>query len=118
MVGIPADATAGEHTISTADGSSSVKVGVLTVEASLDQNSLWRGESTTLRLRVIGTDKQFPLSLLNRSPSIVVLDGGVSQRLMTAGGLDNAINRGVRGIQRGNFSIEYTVNEPGCGEMK
>jgi hypothetical protein len=115
MLGIPENTAAGPHTISVPGGSSSVTVGVLTVEGSLDQNKLWRGESTTMRLRVVGTDKQFPLAVLNRSPGVITIDGGVRQVVTTPGGADNAVTRSVTGIQRGNFSIVYSVNAPGCG---
>jgi len=33
----------------------------------------------------------------------------------TPGGADNAITRSVTGIQKGNFTIVYSVNAPGCG---
>jgi hypothetical protein len=115
MVGIPEAATPGPHSISTRDGSSSVTVGVLTVEASLDQNRLWRGQSTTLRLRVLGTDRQFPIRLLNRTPQVVTVDGGVQQTLTTSGGAENAVTRNVNGIRRGDFTITYVVSAQDCG---
>jgi hypothetical protein len=110
MLGIPDTTAAGPHTISTPDGSSSVTVGVLTVEGTLDQNKLWRGESTTMRLRIVGTDETIPLAILNRTPGIITLEGGIRQVLTTPGGVDNAITRRVTGIQRGNFTILYSVN--------
>jgi hypothetical protein len=68
-----------------------------------------------MRLRVLGTDKQFPLAVLNRSPDVIGLDGGVRQVVTTPGGADNAVTRGVHGIHRGNFTIVYSVNAAGCG---
>jgi hypothetical protein len=115
MLGIPDDTAAGPHTISTPDGSSSITIGVLRVEGSLDQNKLWRGESTTMRLRVVGTDRQFPLAVLNRTPEIITVAGGTRQVVTTPGGSDNAVTRSVTGIRRGNFTIVYSVNSPGCG---
>jgi len=115
MLGIPDGTTAGPHTISDPNGSSSITVGILTVEGSIDQNKLWKGESTTMRLRVVGTDKQLPLGVLNRTPSIIDIEGGVRQTLTTAGGKDNVITRGVTGIHRGDFSILYSVSTAGCG---
>jgi hypothetical protein len=115
MLGIPDNTAAGPHSISTPDGSSTITIGVLKVEGSLDQNKLWRGESTTMRLRVVGTDRPFPLAVLNRSPDVIAMDGGVRQVITTPGGADNAITRSVTGIRRGNFSILYSVNSPGCG---
>jgi len=113
MLGIPDKTPAGHHTIS--DGVSKIGVGVITIEGSLDQNKLWRGESTTMRLRVVGTDRQFPLAVLNRSPGVIAIDGGARQVVTTPGGADNAITRSVTGIQKGNFTIVYSVNAPGCG---
>jgi len=85
------------------------------VEGSIDQNKLWKGEYTTMRLRGVGTDKQLPLGVLNRTPSIIDIEGGVRQTLTTAGGKDNVITRGVTGIHRGDFSILYSVSTAGCG---
>lgn len=113
MVGIPDKTAAGPHTIS--DGVSKIGLTVLTVEGSLDQNKLWRGESTTMRLRVLGTDRQFPLAVLNRTPGVISIDGGVRQVVTTPGGADNAVTRSVTGIHRGDFTIVYSVNTAGCG---
>lgn len=115
MVGIPANIAAGPHTITVPGGSSSVTIGVLTVDGSLDENKLWKGESTTMRLRVIGTDQKLPLGVLNRTPDVITIDGGIQQTVTTAGGKDNAVTRNVKGIHRGNFTIVYSVNTPGCG---
>jgi hypothetical protein len=117
MLGIPDGTAAGPHTISDPDGSSRITVGVLTVEGTLDQNKLWKGESTTMRLRVVGTDRQLPIGVLNRTPGIIDIDGGVDQTVTTTGGKDNVITRGVKGIHRGDFSIVYTVSHAGCGGL-
>ena len=113
MLGIPDKTSPGTHTIS--NGVSKVSFTVLTVEGSLDQNKLWRGESTTMRLRVLGTDRPFPLSIVNRTPGVISISGGEYQVVTTPGGADNAVTRSVTGIQKGNFSIVYSVNAPGCG---
>jgi len=115
MLGIPDGTTPGPHTISDPSGSSSITVGILTVEGSIDQNKLWKGESTTMRLRVVGTDQKLPLGVLNQKPSIIDIDGGVKQTVVTAGGQNNIVTRGVKGIHRGDFSILYSVSTAGCG---
>jgi hypothetical protein len=115
MVGIPANAAAGPHTITIPGGSSSVTIGVLTVEGSVDENKLWKGDSTTMRLRVVGTDQKLPIGVLNRTPDTIDIDGGIQQTVTTAGGKDNVVTRNVKGIHRGNFTIVYSVNTPGCG---
>jgi hypothetical protein len=56
-----------------------------------------------------------PTTILNRTPGIIDLEGGTYQVLQTPGGLENAVTRSVRGIQRGNFAITYSVHTPGCG---
>jgi hypothetical protein len=116
MVGIPADTTAGPHTISVPGGSSSVTIGVLTLEGSLDQNRLWRGEATTMRLRVMGTEDRIPIRVVNQTPGVIAIDGGVAQVVTTAGGRDNSVTRSVKGIEKGNFTIVYSVNSAGCGK--
>ena len=113
MLGIPENIAPGTHTIS--DGNTTITITVLTVEGNIDRNKLWRGESTTMRLRVLGTDKPFPLAILNATPGTITIAGGVRQVVTTPGGADNAITRSVTGIQKGDFSIVYSVNAPGCG---
>jgi len=110
MIGIPNTTSPGQHTITSADGSSTVTLGVLTIEGSIDQNKLWTGQSTTMRLRVLGTDVATPFDVLNRTPGIIDIEGGVRQQVTTPGGPDNAVTRGVKGIHRGDFSILYSVN--------
>jgi hypothetical protein len=39
------------------------------------------------------------------------------RRVTTAGGRDNSIVRGVKGIHRGDFSILHTVSHAGCGGL-
>jgi hypothetical protein len=115
MLGVPADTPPGVHTITLPGSSQSITIGLIAMEGSLDQTKLWRGESTTMRLRVLGTEQPFPLTILNRTPGIIDLEGGTYQVLQAPGGLENAVSRSVRGIQRGNFAITYSVNTPGCG---
>lgn len=114
MLGIPDGTTPGAHTVTLPGGSSSVTIGVITMQGSIDQNRLWRGESTTMRLRVVGTEERFPITILNRTPGIIDMEGGEYQSISTPGGADNAITRNVRGIQKGNFTIHYSVASKGC----
>jgi len=66
---------------------------------------------------VVGTDKPLPIGVLNRTPGIISIDGGVQQTVTIAGGRDNSITRGVKGIHRGDFSILYAVSHAGCGGL-
>lgn len=115
MYGIPADTTPGPHTLTSPNGTGTVTVGVLGVQGSIDTNDLWRGQSTMMRLRIIGTDQPLPLSVLNRSPKIVDVQGGPYQVVTSPGGADNAVTRSVRGIRRGDFNITYSLTLKGCG---
>jgi hypothetical protein len=116
MIGIPDTIAPGPHTIGLSSSSTTVTVGILRLDASIDQNKLWRGESTTLRLGVTGTDRPVPISVLNRTPGIISIDGGARQTVTTPGGVNNAVSKGVTGTQRGDFSIDVRVNVPGCGQ--
>jgi hypothetical protein len=115
MIGIPDAIAPGPHTIGLSGSSTTVTVGVLRLDASIDQNKLWRGESTTLRLGVTGTDRPIPISVLNRTPGIISIEGGARQTVTTPGGVNNAVSKSVTGTQRGDFSIDVRVNVPGCG---
>jgi hypothetical protein len=113
---IPPDTTPGEHTIEFKGAvSGQYKLGVLGVEGSIDQNQLWRNQSTTMRLRVIGTDERLPLEIVNKAPGTITVDGGSSQVITSPGGANNAITRSVTGIRKGDFNIEYSLNLPACG---
>ena len=114
MFQVPADATPGPHTIDFKGGGTH-QVGVLAVEGAIDQNELWRGTSTTMRLRVIGSEERLPLRITNKTPSTITITGGVSQIIDSPGGAANAITRSVTGIRKGNFNIEYSLNLPACG---
>jgi hypothetical protein len=118
LLAIPPEAAAGPHTIQWGDGiagQGTVRVGVLQVEGTIDQNLLWRGQSTTMRLRVLGTDRPLPIVITNRTPGGIAIEGGDAQTVDTSGGADNALTRSVRGIQKGNFQIDYALHQPGCG---
>ena len=115
MIGIPPDTPPGSYTIGAPGLADTVTVGVLALQGSIDTNSLWRGQSTTMRLKIVGTDKPLPIVVLNRTPGIISVEGGVHQTLTTPGGADNAVTRNVRGIHRGDFQITYSLSTPGCG---
>ncbi len=87
---------------------------VLGVQASIDQNKLFTGQGTTLRLKIIGTEEKLPIELENKTPDIVNVEGGTKQVIMTSGGANNTLERKVRGTQRGNFDIKYKLDGPSC----
>ena len=87
---------------------------VLEVQASIDQNKLFTGQGTTLRLKIIGTEEKLPIALDNNTPEIVSVEGGTKQVIMTSGGTNNTIERNVKGTKRGNFDIKYKLDGPSC----
>lgn len=88
---------------------------VLGLQGSIDQNLLWRGQSTTMRLQLIGTEEPLPLQIINRTPAIINVEGGVSQTVTSSGGAANGLQRNVRGIKRGDFAIDYELVDDSCG---
>jgi hypothetical protein len=82
---------------------------VIEVSGDVDRNKLMRGESTPLRLHVIGTQDPVELELVNLTPTIVSLNGGDRQVVMTSGGAQNDAVRMVRGLKRGDFNLRYTL---------
>lgn len=87
---------------------------VLGVEGTIDQNKLFTGQGTTLRIRIIGTEESLPIELQNNTPDIIDLEGGIKQVINTSGGGSNMLERNVRGTKRGNFDIKYKLTTPPC----
>ena len=88
---------------------------VLGLEGTIDRDKLMRGESTTMRLRILGGPQRIALRIVNKTPSIIQVEGGDSQVVTTSGGFDNVVTREVRGIKKGNFAIDYSLDQPPCG---
>ncbi|MCI0412933.1 hypothetical protein L0222_09055 [bacterium] len=87
---------------------------VLGVVGEIDQDKLWKGQSTPMRLWVRGTEEPVELRITNHTPSIIQLEGGDKQLIMTSGGADNKIVRSVKGIHRGNFEVTYELAAEPC----
>lgn len=119
ILSIPGDATPGQHTLqwSCPDGTGVGRLafGVLGLVGTIDQNQLWRGQSTTMRLRIVGTEEALPLEITNKTPGIIDVEGGVRQVVTTSGGADNGAVRSVRGTTKGNFQIDYRLDRDPCG---
>jgi hypothetical protein len=88
---------------------------ILGLLGTIDQNQLWKGQSTTMRLQILGTDIALPIEIINRTPGVIDVEGGVRHVALTAGGSSNAVTRNVRGIQKGNFTINYRLTNEACG---
>ncbi len=110
---IPPDVTPGPNTISYGSGSS-FPFTALGMNGSIDQNQLWTGQSTTMRLEVLGTDLSLPVEVVNRTPGVITVEGGERQVINSPGGSPNAMIRSVRGINKGDFTINYRLMNASC----
>jgi hypothetical protein len=84
------------------------------VGGSIDRNTLLRGESTPLQLRIVGTEEPLTLRLKNETPGIIRIDGGVEQDVTTSGGAPNVVTRNVKGLVPGDFNITYVLDGSDC----
>lgn len=87
---------------------------VITIQAELDQEELLSGGSTRLRLRVHGTDDPVKISLINRTPNIIRIEGGDRQIVETGGGTPNALSLTVQALSRGAFDIGWELHPEPC----
>ena len=87
---------------------------VIQIAAELDQEHLFSGQRTPLRLTVSGSEQSIPIQLVNRSPQIITLEGGDEQNLETPGGPDNTVVRQVSAQQRGSFQMFWEVPPAPC----
>lgn len=115
VVGIPDNLMPGPHSLTSSGVPGQLTLDILLVQGSIDQTQLWRGESTTMRLQILGTERPIPLRIINRTPATIQIEGGDSQVLTTSGGAVNVLTRQVRGIMKGDFTIDYAVDQPPCG---
>lgn len=116
---LPDDIEPGVHHISPPPGTgfesdAAKEIEVIRVRGSIDRNKLLRGESTPLHLRIEGTQKVLNVSLTNKSPKIISLDGGNEQVIPTSGGEDNKIEKMVQGIAPGDFNLRYKLDLTFC----
>ncbi|HEX9188374.1 MAG TPA: hypothetical protein VGB87_14950, partial [Vicinamibacteria bacterium] len=91
-----------------------VKPVVIRVNGSIDRSKLLRGESTTLRLWLDGTDAPTSLALKNHTPGIIRLDGGNEQTVTTSGGSPNDVVRKVDAVKPGDFNLTYSLEGAQC----
>jgi hypothetical protein len=117
VVRIPEDTPPQAHTIqwvSSLGATGSLPIDIFQLEGSINQNELWRGQSTNMMLKIVGSSKPLPLVVINRTPGTIDIQGGVEQTITTPGGIDNLVTRKVTGIHRGDFQIDYKLNYPIC----
>jgi hypothetical protein len=118
---VPSTAPAGPHTVSLREGKASLGTHtfkVIHMIGSIDQKDLWTGQSTKMQLAIDGHDQPLPLLVVNRTPFVINVDGGVRQTVTTSGGTPNGASRGVKGTMKGDFQIDFTLNLPPCGSPR
>jgi hypothetical protein len=115
VVRIPADVTPGEHTLTFSGVPGQLTLRILQVQGTIDKDRLWKGQSTTMRLQILGSDQPIPLKIFNRTPATIQVEGGDAQTIPTSGGPVNVVTRSVKGIMKGDFTIDFSVDQPACG---
>jgi len=88
------------------DTASSKLIGV---GGDVDRNKLLRGDSTPLRLWLVGTDEPLSLRLWNTTPQIISLVGGNDQIVTTSGGATNEVVKTVNAVSPGDFVLHYAL---------
>ncbi len=86
----------------------------LELSGSLDQEELFSGGSTIMRLEITGTDEPLALRLRNTTPSVITLDGGDDQVATSSGSQPNTVTRTVGAKGRGSFNIEWSLDTEPC----
>jgi len=101
-------------TIDEQGQSRQVSIRNIGLDLSVDENDLWRGESTPLHVKATGlagiTSPAF-LVLINRTTSVISMSQGNHQFWLihpkdVAADGQAAYQRAVRGIQRGAFTVD------------
>ena len=101
---LPADLSPGRHTIGGVYSagfprSDEAKFLALKLKASVGKDILQTGESTMLKIVIEGTTQPVKLDLINLTPAIILLQGGLREIVTTSGGNPNQVERIVTGIQ-------------------
>jgi hypothetical protein len=115
----PSDFPAGPFLFSTGDRSGfsiadSARGVLIRVGGEIDRSKLLRGQSTTMRLWLTGTDERTDLKLWNSTPAIVSLEGGNDQVVTSSGGAPNEVSRTVFAGAPGDFSLNYQLTIDTC----
>ncbi|HVT17516.1 MAG TPA: hypothetical protein VHQ90_15230 [Thermoanaerobaculia bacterium] len=87
---------------------------VVTIGGKIDASVLRKGGTTEMELWVSGTTDPMELRVQNLTPSIIRVDGGNDQKIVTSGGTPNRLSRRVTGIVAGAFNINYVLAEDRC----
>jgi hypothetical protein len=110
----------GEQPLTVADGLASTAVDV---GGEVRQDIIRRGGSTPLILRIVGSQRSFPVVLQNKTPQYIELWDSqdrpvLREETMSSGGSPNQVQRTVKGIQATppgeRFRVAYRVGLPPC----
>ncbi len=92
------------------------EVNVLQLNLSAGKLNLSRGETTKLNIEVSGLDgldEEVPITITNKSPSNISLEGGNNQEISIQPDADvYRINQTIRATQGGSFSVSVTIEPP------
>jgi hypothetical protein len=87
---------------------------LLRVRAELDQEHLFTGQSTPLRIVIEGSTAPLPIRISTGTPQIIEIEGGPDQSTETSGGAVNQVLRQVRGLERGAFELGWELRPSRC----
>jgi hypothetical protein len=87
---------------------------LLRVRAELDQEHLFSGQSTPLRIVIEGSSRNLPLRITNTTPGVIQVEGGNDQQTESSGGAVNQVTRQVRGVERGAFGLSWELRPAPC----
>lgn len=114
IVQVPPEIDLGPTTLRVSSASSSteaLEVQVIGLELRPGETDLIRGEGSRLEVRVLGTEDPVPLTVLNRTPDVIRLEGGDEQAKESSGGVENRAMVTYRGVGEGSWAI-FVEAEP------
>ncbi len=85
------------------------------IRGEIDSERILRGETTPMRLQVVGTTDPVPVRIRNLTPSIIQIEGGLDQRTESSGGQENLITArcaACRGEPSTSIGLWYRRNVP------
>lgn len=90
----------------------------ITLHIQLNESDLQRGGPraglTHLHIQVDGTRSPVAVELINRTPGVVEIEGGVVQVVHSSGGPHNHLERELATLRAGDFQIRYRLGDRPC----
>jgi hypothetical protein len=110
----PGDFEIGSNPAAGITSQESVGGELIRIGGYVDQERLMKGQSTSLRLWIDGTEDPLPIRLVNKTPNIASLEGGEEQNTTTSGGAENDLERMLNARTPGQFNLTYTMKLDPC----